>query len=165
MNKIKKFVGFILLCPGKTSKRFEIPFRSFLPETSQFCLDFPITVLKKQSHVFLTLTLVYWSHGSAGTPIFCQFQMRVWRESGTFQLTFVFCVLIIPTVWLTLPRYCLAKCYFTLTFSREKIRKDTFFLPSKNTYSYVTFLYSFPKLSKRAVLVFQLQSVLLVIRV
>lgn len=58
MNKIKKFVGFILLCPGKTSKRFEIPFRSFLPETGQFCLDFPITALKKQSHVFLTLTLV-----------------------------------------------------------------------------------------------------------
>ena len=57
MNKIKKFVGFILLCPGKSSKRFKIPFRSFLPETGQFCLDFPITALKKQSHVFFNSDL------------------------------------------------------------------------------------------------------------
>ena len=59
MNTIKKFVGFILLCPGKTSKRLKYPFGLFLPETGQFCLDFPITALKKQSHVFLTLTLVF----------------------------------------------------------------------------------------------------------
>lgn len=124
MNKIKKFVGFILLCPGKTSKRFEIPLRSFLPETGQFFLDFPITALKKQSHVFLTLTLVSWKSWLSGYPHLLSISNRAFE--GNQELLCVLCVDHTNSTTNS-SRYCLANCYFTLTFSSEKIRKATFF--------------------------------------
>ena len=75
--KLRSLLVLYFCAQERLQSVLKYPFGLFLPETGQFCLDFHITALKNQSHVFLTLTLVYWSHGSAGTPIFCQSNARL----------------------------------------------------------------------------------------